>query len=230
MTTRFANQSHGVRGGVKFPQDSWGVAPVKKVVVDPEISLAATASLEVLELITELKALAKQEAALDLQKSALQKQDIDLLFVMGEKVNSLHEKIPYGDYKLALAQTGLSWSSANRKWRAWQLFDQYKLEPWIYCFGKSALQQLGYYYYQHEGSEEARALVDEAIALAQRGVEIGVAWVFARTGNKRNKKPVKRRSRLTGRIRELIFEAIQVVGEVEVEKALNNLLEEKKND
>lgn len=50
MTNRFNTQSHRIKGGVKFPEDAWGVAEVKVITIPTnQIHKVALASWEELQ-------------------------------------------------------------------------------------------------------------------------------------------------------------------------------------
>lgn len=172
-------------------------------------------------LLREIQTLAEAEKKLQNKREAIHADELSLMFSLGQKIEALRLVTPHGRYKVDLAEIGIVWKTANRKQEAFRLFGQYRLEPWINNFGKSALQELAHFYYQKE-SKRGAGLVEEAIELAKAGTEVGVAWVFARIeGRKAQAGQVK--TRFSNRLRDAIYEAVEKHGEEKVLGAIASL-------
>lgn len=172
-------------------------------------------------LIRDIKNLTEAEKSLEGQRKTIHADELALVFAIGSKIEQLKEIVPYGKYKVELAQAGLSWASANRKHLTYLLFGKYAQEPWITNFGKSAIQELAYYHSQKRNNR-AEGLMEEAIALAKAGKEIGVAWVFAKVEGRR-REAGERISRLSAKVRKAVHVAVEAYGEETVLAALESL-------
>lgn len=183
-----------------------------------------SARTKIAALVREIKTLTEAETGLATRRASIHQDEIALVFTLGRKLNELHEicQSQWGSYKVVLAEAGITWRDADRKRKVWLLFGQYAREPWILNFGKSALQELASYYYSEKGGKACQPLIDEAMAIAKSGAEIGVAWVFAKIEGKK-REAGERQTRLSARVRKLVHEAIALHGEEKVLEALGQL-------
>lgn len=177
--------------------------------------------ISVEQLIRDIQSLTEAENNLEGRRKSIHADELALVFSIGYKIEQLKAIVPFGQYKVELAKSGLSWTSANRKHSTYLLFGQYRHEPWINNFGKSALQELAYYHFQ-KSNNRAVGLVDKAIALAQGGTEIGVAWVQSQIEGRRHEAG-ERKTRLSARVRKAVHAAIEQHGEEKLLVAIAEL-------
>lgn len=106
---------------------------------------------------------------------------LHLLLDMGEIVHQLKQHCQanglYGQYLRLLKEANFSYSSSDRKLKAWQLFDQYRDAPWLVQFGASALERLATIYFHRRLRDKGKLLLCQALSQAQAGSAIGIAWV-----------------------------------------------------
>lgn len=179
------------------------------------------------QLLEEIRNLSEKESQLAGRKAAIHQDQILYLFSLGQKIQQLYEACQkHGEYKVLLAQVGMYWVTANRTRKTWLYFGQYRKEPWIFNFGKSAFHELVHV------SEPDMEIIEHAIALAKSGVKVGVAWVRNATDKKRSgvaldEKVVHaasiRKVRLSAKVRKLVHVLVDEIGEEEVLRVLEQV-------
>ena len=183
------------------------------------------------QLLEEIRNLSEKESQLAGRKAAIHKDQILYLFSLGQKIQQLYEACEkHGEYKVLLAKIDMYWVTANRTRKTWLFFGQYRKEPWIFNFGKSALFELVH------ASEPDMEIIEHAIALAKSGVKVGVAWVRNATDKKRSGVPIDakvvhaatiRKVRLSAKVRKLVHAVVDEIGEDELVKVLEQIRQRK---
>ncbi len=178
------------------------------------------------KLLEQIRNLTEKEQQLAGQKETIHQDQICLLFSLGAKIQQLHENCEFGEYKVMLAKISMCWADADRKRKVWLVFGKYRREPWIFNFGKSALQDIVY------GKSPDQEVLSKAIALAKSGTKVGVAWVQAMKDKKRSGIPLDekvvdsaaiRKTRLSAKVRKLVHAVVDEIGEEELLRILSEI-------